>query len=170
MREELTYRCERYCMYRQRKKTYLVALVGEANQAEAVAPDGHVGVGSLALHYEVSSGDFFICGTRDDGLVGRWVDSLLQEDGQPLCLQHKSVRSILRWRGGSQRTKSVALVIIPPGPAISGTTSSGQPDGIRRPNFVHVCVSDPFARTSSGQKVVVDMFVGLKIRSVAKSI
>lgn len=60
--------------------------------------------------------------------------------------------------------------MIPPGPATSSTTSSGKPNGIRRPNFVQVCVSSLRLRPSPGQNVVVDMFMGLKSRSDANSV
>ena len=59
--------------------------------------------------------------------------------------------------------------MIPPAPAKSSATVSGNQKGMRRTPRVHVWVSRPLFAASEGENVVEDIFKGAKRREDAKA-
>ena len=59
--------------------------------------------------------------------------------------------------------------MMPPAPAKSSATLSGNQKGTRRTPRVHVWVSRPLFAASEGENVVEDMFKGAKRREDAKA-
>lgn len=59
---------------------------------------------------------------------------------------------------------SSALDMMPPAPANSSATASGNQKGTLRDPRVHVCVSLPVFAAAEGVNVVEDMFSGLSMR------
>lgn len=67
------------------------------------------------------------------------------------------------------RTRSTALEMTPPGPALNSILSSVCPNGILRPNFVHACVSSPPFEASVALNVDEEMLSGLNMRAATNS-
>ena len=88
----------------RKMRAHVMAPVGQAYPSKTVAPDGHVGIRRLALHDAVRSGGLLEHGVWNDGIVGHRVDTSVEEDGQPLRLQHVIVRIVLcaRYPGAYQ--------------------------------------------------------------------